>query len=68
MLEWRAQVPVPLEVNGVRICSYVVDFVVWYSAERVEYHEIKGFETQIWKIKEKFFRALYPDRVLKVIR
>ena len=69
VLEWRPQVKVPLVVNGVTVAVYVADFVVWYrSPERVEVHEVKGFETPMWRLKEKLFRAIYPDMVLKVIR
>lgn len=72
VLEWRAQVDVPLEVNGVRICKYRADFQVWYAGpfggSRVEYVEVKGLETEVWRLKEKLFRAIYPDLVLKVIR
>ena len=65
---WRRQVPVKLEVNGMLVTTYIVDFVVLYRDEREEWVEVKGFETPEWKIKEKLFRALFPDRKLTVVR
>lgn len=66
--EWKAQVPVKLEVNGHLVTTYVCDFVVEYVDGRIEWVEIKGFETETWKIKEKLFRALFPERMLLVVK
>ena len=68
VVAWQAQISVPLEVNGVHICNYVVDFLCEYADGRRTYVEVKGFETPEWKLKEKLFRALYPERDLKVVR
>lgn len=66
--EVRRQVSVPLEVNGALICRYRCDFEVIYADGRVEWHEVKGYDTPEWRIKEKLVRALYPGQTLKVIR
>lgn len=73
--EWTPQVRVPLKVRSdspphreVLICHYVVDFAVTFGDGRVEYHEVKGFETDVWILKKKLFEALYPEMVLKVVR
>ena len=73
--EWTPQVRIPLIVRAdskpgkpVLVCHYVVDFAVTYGDGHMEYHEVKGFETEVWKLKEKLFRALYPDAVLKVVK
>ena len=68
IVSWRSQVPIKLEVNGKLICKYVADFEVTFPDGHTELHETKGFETQLWRIKEKLFRALFPDRRLVVIR
>lgn len=65
---WERQVAMPMLVNGKLICTAFIDFRVIYADGRIEYHEIKGFRTQIWALKEKLFRALYPERILKVIK
>jgi hypothetical protein len=43
------QVPVDLP-GGIR---YVADFLVIYTDGHVELHEVKGFETAVWKQKRK---------------
>jgi len=68
LASWRRQVPVKLEVNGNLVTTYIVDFVLVFPDGREEWVEVKGFETPEWKIKEKLFRALFPDRRYTVIR
>ena len=55
--------------NGVKYqaITYVADFRAKYSDGHEEIVEIKGFETQTWKIKQKLFEYKYPDLTLKVI-
>lgn len=65
---WGRQIAMPLKVNGALITTLFVDFIVHYADGRVEYHEVKGYRTDGWRIKEKLFRAVYPDRTLKVIK
>lgn len=65
---WLPQVPVKLEVNGKLVTTYIVDFLVEHMDGRWEYVEVKGFETPEWRIKEKLFRALFPDRQLTIVR
>lgn len=68
VVEWRRQIKVPLHVNGVLIANYYCDFLVSFADGREEWHEVKGFETEVWRLKEKLFRAVFPMRILKVIR
>lgn len=65
---WDRQVCMPLDVNGKHIANLFVDFRVLYADGRIQYEEIKGCNTPVWKLKEKLFRALYPERTLKIIR
>lgn len=65
---YSRQYPMSLRVNGVEICKYVCDFRVWITPEEMEYHECKGWETEVWKIKEKLVRACYPGIKLIIIR
>lgn len=48
-------------VNGVKICSHRVDFVITNNDDSIEVHEYKGFATQLWYLKHRLFKALYPD-------
>jgi hypothetical protein len=56
--EWYRQVKISLDVEGVHICNYFVDFKVITKHDSVEYHEYKGYETPEWKLKWKLFQAL----------
>ena len=62
------QVSVKLEVNGILICRYIMDFVVTYGDGRIEWVEVKGFETDVWKLKAALFRAIYPERNYVIVR
>ena len=68
VIEWVPQFKVPLDVNGVHICNYYVDFLVTFADGRQEYHEVKGFETDVWRMKRRLFEAIYPDRKFVVRR
>jgi hypothetical protein len=68
VVSWRRQVRVPLNVNGYHICDYYCDFVVGYSDGRTEWHEVKGFFTDTFRLKEKLFYATYPDRILRLVK
>ena len=62
------QVSVPLLVNEVKICTLIIDFRVVDRCGNEEWIEAKGKDLATWRIKEKLFRALYPNRRLIVIR
>ena len=64
--DWDRQQKWPLKVNGVKVCTMIPDFVVWYPADdrdeaRMELHEVKGFATPVYRLKRKLFEALHPD-------
>ena len=59
--EWQRQVDVALIVNGVKICSIVVDFLEIYKDGHERWVEVKGMETPEWKLKWRLFDALHPD-------
>lgn len=52
----------PLYVNGIKVCTYVADFH-YYDCEKGQWviEDKKGFKTPVYKLKLKFFRALYPN-------
>jgi hypothetical protein len=48
----------PIEHNGVKICSYVADFV--YDEDGIQVVEDKkGFKTAIYRLKQKLMKAFY---------
>lgn len=81
-LDWRMkageikevipQFKIPLKVNGKHIANYYVDFKVIMADDSVEFHEVKGFETDVWKMKWKILEAtvdeIEPGAELLVIR
>lgn len=70
-LDWRIkageikevipQHKIDLKVAGVHICNYYIDFKVILKDDSVEYHEVKGFETETWRLKWKLFEALLDE-------
>lgn len=65
---WERQVRIPLIVEGKMIADYVIDFVIQHKDGPLEYVEVKGHETAVWKLKWKLFEALYPDLKKTIIR
>lgn len=66
--KWKRQFKIEIDVNGVHICNYYIDFKVYFTDGRIEYHEVKGFETDVWKMKWKLSKALYPDNNFVLIK
>ena len=53
---WVSQYKVELQgKGGKKVCDYYVDFKVKYTDGRVEYVEVKGWATELWKLKKKLF-------------
>lgn len=58
---WKGQGKIPMIVNGKKICTYIIDFVITHNDGSLEYVEVKGFKTAVWRLKYKLFEALYPE-------
>jgi hypothetical protein len=54
----RLQVTYPLEINGVKVCSYRADFVYRENGKEIV-EDSKGFKTDIFRLKSKMMRAAY---------
>ena len=65
---WKRQHKISIDVGDVHICNYFIDFQVSFSDGRLEFHEVKGFETAVWKLKWKLTKALFPDYDLVIIK
>ena len=50
-----------LRIEGKLIAKHKPDFYITRKDGNVEVHEVKGFETDIWRIKRRMFEALYPE-------
>ena len=58
------------EKNGEKFkpITYIADFVIVNNDGTTDVVDIKGVETQIFKIKRKLFEYKYPDLSLKVVK
>ena len=56
--------------NGVKYqpITYIADFVITNNDGTTEVVDVKGVETQVFKIKKKLFEYMYPDLNLKVVK
>jgi len=56
--EWEYEPHLEVTCNGKRVFTYKIDFKVIYANGRIEYVEIKGFETEYFKLKFKVVEAV----------
>lgn len=77
-LDWRVkagevkevipQFKIELRINDKLICNYYIDFKLIMTDGSEEYHEVKGFETELWKFKWRMTEALHPDWTLILVK
>jgi hypothetical protein len=66
--DYIPQYKIDITVNGKHICNYFVDFKVIRNDGEFEFHEVKGYETEIWRMKWKLSKALYPNTKFELIK
>ena len=49
----------PIKVNGRKICRYIADFRFTLADGSVIVEDVKGVETDVFRLKAKLFGALY---------
>lgn len=65
----KRQVKFGFEVNCEHICNYIADFV--YEKKNTSYQwekvveDVKGFRTDVYKIKKKIMKAIYGISILE---
>jgi hypothetical protein len=74
-LDWRIkageikevipQYKIDIRINGVHWRNYYIDFKVLMSDGSIQYHEVKGFETEVWKMKFRALEILQDDLLEK---
>jgi len=57
-----------IELNNVPICKVIIDFKVTNADGTVDYIEIKGFETETFRLKKKLLLAAYPGIRYTIIK
>jgi hypothetical protein len=71
IVDWKKQVKIRLDSNGAHICNYYIDFEIEHNDGLIEFVEIKGFETELWRLKWKLFESIYgnnPNYKLTIVR
>lgn len=59
------QYRIPIVVNGIQCAVYVADFYVLFQDGHKEIHEVKGFKTDVYKIKKKLVEAIYGEKIIE---
>lgn len=57
--DWTPQYKIDLNANGKHICTYIPDFLVTLPDGSQELHEVKGYATEIYRLKRKILEATY---------
>lgn len=52
------QVKIPIQINAVKVCDYVCDFMYFENNTRV-IEDVKGWRTHVYILKRKLIKALY---------
>jgi len=58
---WTRQHRLDLRVNDELICKYYIDFRAELTDGSIEYIEVKGFETDLWRLKWKLTKAIFDE-------
>jgi hypothetical protein len=48
--------------------KYIGDFMVYGNNDKKWVEDVKGYETDVFKIKAKLFREKYPDIELRMVK
>lgn len=59
--DFTIQHKIDLRVHGVHITNHYVDFRVLKPNGCYEFHEVKGYATDLWQIKKRLTEALFPQ-------
>ena len=54
----ECQVKFPLEVNGIKVCTYIADFIYRTKDRRVITEDVKGVLTPVYRLKKKLMLAI----------
>lgn len=53
-----------LEVNGQLVCKYIGDFIYERNNGEWVIEDVKGYRTEIYKLKKKLFLAIYGTKYI----
>lgn len=58
ILEWKPQHKIDIIVDGVKICAYWIDFRIVNKDGSITMAEVKGVESEIWRMKWRLCMAM----------
>lgn len=64
--DFKRQVTFRLEVNGTLVCRYIADFVVTYNDGSKKVIDVKGFKTDVYKLKKSLMFAVHNIKIIEV--
>lgn len=62
VLFFLRQVPFHLQ-GGVK---YICDFMVFWKNNDIDFEDVKGFKTDMYKVKKKFVETIYPINIKEI--
>lgn len=63
ILDVERQVPFEIRLNGIKICKYILDFKVTYKTGEIDYIDVKGMKTPVYRLKKKLVEAQYGIKI-----
>lgn len=57
-----------LDINGVHICKYYIDFKIILKDGKEQFIEVKGYPTPEWRMKWKMAMAIYGKEKFVLIK
>lgn len=69
---WKRQVKISIDIKEYHICNYFCDFEIEHNDGSLELVEVKGFETEIYRMKKKLLEAVWlpehPEYTYTVVK
>ena len=59
VIYFRPQPKFKIDIEGFHICNYFADFEVMLKSGIVEFWDVKGVLTPVYKLKKKLVKAIY---------
>jgi hypothetical protein len=71
IVKFERQVKMPIEINGIHIAYYILDFKVYYPNGNIKHIDIKAKDkktnkwitTDVFKLKKKLIEAIYKIKI-----
>lgn len=62
----RLQVPIPIIINGQKVCTYKADFEYYNKAGKRVTEDAKGMKTDVYKLKKKMLKVAHNIDIVEV--